>query len=143
MEVISATEKDPDADRDLAVACALLHDTVEDALPQARPDVVERIHDGFGKAVADGVVALSKDDSVKDKAARMADSIRRIRMQPREVWLVKLGDRITNLEPPPSHWDVERRRQRYLQEAKEILAALGEASPVMRERFERKLAGDT
>ena len=137
MEVLSATESDPHFDRDLAVACALLHDTVEDAESGDRPDLVERIHQDFGKAVADGVLALTKNDEIP-KPERMPDSLRRIREQPREVWLVKLADRITNLEPPPDHWSVEK-RLRYLAEAREILALLGDASEVMRRRFERKL----
>jgi hypothetical protein len=51
---------------------------------------------------------------------------------------VKLADRITNLEPPPPHWTLEKRRG-YLQEAKVILEALGDASPSLRRRFEQKV----
>lgn len=116
-------------DGDLAVQCALLHDTLEDT-PVERATLVER----FGEAVAAGVAALTKDETVgadapaeQRKALQMADSLTRIRAQPREVWLVKLADRISNLHAPPSYWSDDKRR-RYRAEGEQILAALGEAS---------------
>lgn len=118
------------ADADLALACALLHDTLEDA-GVSHP----RLAQEFGAAVADGVRALTKDEGLP-KADRMADSLRRIREQPREVWMVKLGDRITNLEPPPPQWTLEKRRA-YRDEARQILEALRGASPWL----EARLAG--
>lgn len=136
-EVIAATEGAKGVDRDLAVACAILHDTIEDGESPNTLEVRAEILEGFGREVLAGVEALTKDEAVP-KADRMADSLRRIREQPREVWMVKLADRITNLEPPPRGWDVDRRRQ-YLSEAKEILDALAEASPALRARFEGKL----
>lgn len=36
---------------------------------------------------------------------QMEDSLRHIRLRPKEIWAIKLADRITNLQPPPSHWD--------------------------------------
>lgn len=136
-EVIAATDGAKGVDRDLAAACAILHDTIEDAEPRDKPKVRAEILEGFGREVLAGIEALTKDEAIH-KAERMADSLRRIRAQPREVWMVKLADRITNLEPPPSGWDVDRKRK-YLSEAEEILAALAEASPALRARFEAKL----
>jgi (p)ppGpp synthase/HD superfamily hydrolase len=100
-EVIAALA--PGLDADLAVLCALLHDTIEDT-QTTRADVAAR----FGERVADGVVALSKDATVP-KPDRMADSLRRIAAQPREIAMVKLADRITNLAPPPAHWPRDKR----------------------------------
>ncbi len=138
MEVLAVTEEEPGFDRDLALTCALLHDTVEDADDAATADATRaEIRRDFGARVADGVEALTKIGS-GSKAEQMRDSLRRIRAQPREVWLVKLADRITNLEPPPADWPLEKRR-RYLEEAKEILAELGSASPALSRRFEQKL----
>lgn len=68
----------------------------------------------------------------------MLDSLRRIREQPREVWLFKLADRITNLEPPPPHWPVEKRRA-YRVEGELILQELGGASRRLRARLEQRL----
>lgn len=120
-EVMGALSVEP-ADRpDLAVACALLHDVVEDTAVTA-----DEVAAAFGPDVAAGVAALSKDATLpKDQA--MADSLRRIRLQPREVWLVKLADRIVNLEPPPHYWKPDKIAA-YRREAGTIADALGDAS---------------
>jgi (p)ppGpp synthase/HD superfamily hydrolase len=131
-EVIGALEAEAHPQPDLAVSCALLHDVAEDTLVG-----IGQIEAEFGTAVAAGVAALTKDDGLP-KDAQMADSLDRIRHQPREIWLVKLADRITNLQPAPQHWTSERRKA-YRIEAEKILAALGEASPYLSRRFERRL----
>jgi (p)ppGpp synthase/HD superfamily hydrolase len=123
----------PGIDATLAVSCALLHDTIEDTAT-TYDEVVTR----FGGAVADGVRALSKDSSLP-KADQMADSLRRIRDQPREVWMVKLADRITNLDTPPRSWTTDKRR-RYRDEAIAIVDALGAASPVLEARLRARIA---
>ena len=40
--------------------------------------------------------------------AQMADSLARIKQQPKEVWLVKLADRSANLGKPPHYWSAEK-----------------------------------
>jgi (p)ppGpp synthase/HD superfamily hydrolase len=137
MEVLAATEEDESAVRNLALACALLHDTVEDSGPAEQPTVRQRIRAEFGPEVADGVDALTKDDRLT-KSERMADSLRRIRQQPRAIWLVKLADRITNLEPPPPSWSIEKCIA-YAAEGRAILETLAEASDRLQRRFEQKL----
>ncbi|MEI7772357.1 MAG: HD domain-containing protein [Chloroflexales bacterium] len=134
MEVIAALRDGPGRDGDLAVQCALLHDVVEDT----RVGYAE-IAAAFGAAVADGVLALTKDAALP-KAAQMADSLRRIRLQPPEVWMVKLADRITNLQPPPAHW-TPAKALRYRDEAEQIYAALADASPALAARLRAKIAG--
>jgi (p)ppGpp synthase/HD superfamily hydrolase len=131
-EVIAALE--PGLDGDLAVQCALLHDTLEDTRTTFDELVAQ-----FGRAVADGVLALSKIDDSIPKDARMADSLRRIRLQPREVWIVKLADRITNLAPPPEKWSSDKRRA-YRAEAVEIVDALGPASAALDARIRARIA---
>jgi (p)ppGpp synthase/HD superfamily hydrolase len=133
MEVTAACVSDPTLDADLAITCALLHDTIEDA-GVARAE----IEAAFGAEVGAGVSALSKDPS-KPKEAQMGDSLERIRAQPREVWVVKLADRITNLEPPPPHWTKDK-RQKYHAEAKLIRERLRGASVLLEERIDRKIA---
>jgi guanosine-3',5'-bis(diphosphate) 3'-pyrophosphohydrolase len=115
-----------------AVPVALLHDTMEDA-GVSHTELVS----AFGAQVADGVRALTKDEQVP-KERRMTDCLARIRQQPKEVWAVKLADRITNLEPPPPQWPQDKRR-RYHAEAKEILATLSGACPALEQRFRVKL----
>ncbi len=132
-EVMAALTREPFAAPDLAVQCALLHDTVEDTATTAA-EVAAR----FGAAVAAGVVALSKDAAVA-KADRLADSLRRIRQQPPEVWIVKLADRVVNLERPPAPWTGDKRRA-YRAEAGEILAALAAASPFLADRLRGRIA---
>jgi (p)ppGpp synthase/HD superfamily hydrolase len=133
MEVSAALRAEPGFDEDLAMQCALLHDTIEDT------DVsYEQVVAAFSQAVADGVLALSKDPALP-KEQQMPDSLRRITAQPREVWLVKLADRIVNLQPPPKYWQPDKIAA-YGQEARSILVALGEASPFLAARLEAKIA---
>jgi len=120
-------------DADLAVSCALLHDTIEDTAT-TYAEVAER----FGAAVADGVQALSKDPALP-KPDRMADSLRRIQHQPHAVWMVKLADRITNLADPPRQWTLDKRRA-YRDEAIQIVDALGAASPALDARIRARIA---
>ncbi len=117
---------------DLAAPCALLHDTIEDAGVTHAQLLAE-----FGAAVADGVLALTKNDQLP-KAERMADSLARILASPREIAIVKLADRITNLEPPPPAWSVEKRLA-YRDEAKAILHALRGRCVGLAARLEQKI----
>jgi (p)ppGpp synthase/HD superfamily hydrolase len=114
---------------DLAIACALLHDVAEDTSVG-----LDEIAAHFGSAVAAGVAALTKDPRVGDKPAQMADSLRRIRECPPEIWMVKLADRIHNLREAPPHWTADKRRA-YREEAKLIHAALSGACPVLAARL--------
>ena len=68
----------------------------------------------------------------------MRDSLERIGKQPKEVWMVKLADRITNLQPPPKHWNKEKIAN-YRHEAQLILEALKEGSAGLALRLERKI----
>ena len=128
-EVIAAGDV---RESELAVVCALLHDTIEDTTT-THAEISER----FGAAVADGVQALSKNATLP-KRERMADSLRRIRLQPPAVWAVKVADRITNLAEPPADWTADKRRE-YVAEAREIADALRGASPALDARIEHRI----
>lgn len=130
-EVLRAWAGSRDFDVELSVTCALLHDSMEDA-GVTRDALVQR----FGVAVADGVQALTKDERL-DKKEQMGDSLRRLQLQPREVQLVKLADRITNLEQPPGHWSPQKRAA-YRDEAKQILDAVGSAQAELAARLEAR-----
>jgi len=132
MEVMAALAAEDGLDGNLAIQCALLHDVLEDTVLEC-----ERLKDTFGEAVVGGVQALTKNDSLP-KNDKMADSLARIRQQPREVWMVKLADRITNLQPPPKHWTLEK-MQSYQQEARQIYEALHEGSPTLAARLKQKI----
>lgn len=135
MEVMGAVSSAPDGieNPDLAILCALLHDTIEDT-EASFDELLER----FGQDVADGVQALSKDTALPTKVAQMADSLARIKACPKEVWMVKLADRITNLQPPPAYWTKEKCAA-YRDEAIAILGALGEAHALLAQRLQSKI----
>ena len=138
-EALGAVLNDPRLDADLVMQCALLHDTLEDT-SVTRDEVTH----AFGLAVAQGVDALSKRAHGPagqrwSKAEKMADSLARITEQPHEVWVVKLADRVTNLQTPPGHWPKEKIAA-YHAEAEQILATLGEASAHLSGRLRTKLA---
>jgi (p)ppGpp synthase/HD superfamily hydrolase len=132
MEVIAALQAEDGVDGNLAVQCALLHDTIEDTAV-----TFEIVRQEFGEAVAQGVQALTKNASLP-KPEAMADSLRRIQEQPKAVWMVKLADRITNLLPPPHYWTKEKIAF-YQQEARQIHTALGGASPFLAARLAAKI----
>lgn len=133
MEVIASFTVEPGRDTALAVQCALLHDVIEDTATS-----YEQVLEAFGPSVANGVLALTKVTALPTKQEQMADSLCRIKEQPHEIWLVKLADRITNLQPPPSYWTVEKRKK-YQAEAGMILDALGGASQYLAERLRGKI----
>ena len=128
MEIIAAIGADDRYDADLAIQCAWLHDTIEDT-KTSYDDIVDQ----FGVEVADGVQALTKDKRLP-KSAQMEDSLRCIKNQPKEVWAVKMADRITNLQPPPSHWSQEKIAN-YRNEALLIHDELKEANELLAERL--------
>ncbi len=131
-EVIASLRVEDGHDEKLAVECALLHDVLEDT-----PVTYTAVEAAFGGSVAAGVLALSKDARLP-KAEQMADSLRRVRQQPSEVWMVKLADRICNLREPRPTWTAERISQ-YRAEARDIYEALHMASPALAARLHEKI----
>lgn len=119
-------------DTDFAMQCALLHDTIEDT----HTTFVD-IEKQFGRKVAEGVLALTKNETL-DKAQQMSDSLERIRQQPKEVWAVKLADRITNLQKPPHYWSYQK-CLKYQDEARLILEGLRGGNAFLEKLLERKI----
>jgi (p)ppGpp synthase/HD superfamily hydrolase len=132
MEVIAALEVESGRDGNLVVQCALLHDVIEDTAV-----TYEGLLSTFGEPVARGVLALSKDKTL-DRSLQIRDSLARIQQQPREIWMVKMADRISNLEPPPHYWTKAKIAQ-YRQEAIEIHDALHPASDTLAARLLDKI----
>jgi (p)ppGpp synthase/HD superfamily hydrolase len=133
MEIIAMLSVEGGYDGDLAVQCALLHDTIEDT-----DTTYAQIRSIFGTRVADGVQALSKNPDL-EKSQRLGDSLDRIEQQPKEIWMVKLADRITNLQPPPAHWSLAKIVS-YRDEAIEIHDRLHTASSYLSLRLKEKIA---
>jgi (p)ppGpp synthase/HD superfamily hydrolase len=120
------------ANPDLAVICALLHDTVEDT-----GTTLDEVTERFGADVAAGVAALSKNEALP-KEARMADSLRRILEQAPEIAAVKLADRTINMQEPPHYWPKEKRIA-YRAEARVIADTLGARCPALEARLRGKI----
>lgn len=132
MEIMAALNHEIDMDGDLAVQAAILHDTIEDT-----DTTYNELESEFGQSLADGVPALTKDKTM-EISEQMQDSLRRIKLQPKEFWMVKMADRITNLQPPPSYWNREKKKK-YLEEAQLILDELGAGSAYLSNRLEEKI----
>ncbi len=135
MEIIAALQVTSGYDGELAVKCTLLHDVLEDT-KTTRAQIINI----FGERIANGVSALTKDRSV-EKACQMEDCLNRIKKQPHEVWMVKMADRITNLQPPPSSRSREKIRE-YKQEAILIYDVLRSANHYLASRLNEKIALD-
>lgn len=132
-EIMAALQHDPDADANLALCCAILHDTLEDtALTEGE------VLANFGSEVLAGVRALTKDETLPGKPAQMRHSLDRILRCPREVAMVKLADRIVNLSPPPHYWTPEK-IDAYRLEARSILEALGTANAYLAGRLAERI----
>lgn len=132
MEIMTALTNETDLNADLALQSAILHDVIEDTSVN-----YEQIGTEFGIAVADGVLALSKNMHL-EKEKRMTDCLHRIREQPREIWMVKMADRISNLDTPPHYWSSEKISE-YRKEARQIYDALSPASVFLGKRLKTRI----
>ncbi len=132
MEIMVATAKVNYVDADLAIQCAILHDVLEDT------DVTpEELENEFGLSVCKGVSALTKN-AILEKRNRMPDSIKRILMEPLEIGMVKMADRISNLQEPPDHW-FEDKIAEYHEEAMVIYQALKHLNSQLADRLKMKM----
>jgi len=118
---------------DLAIQCAILHDTIEDTNTS-----YEEVETLFGVDVAKGVLALSKNTQLPTKREQMLDSLERILKQPQEVAMVKLADRVSNLYRPPFYWD-KKKILEYIEEAELIAEKLQQADNLLIERLQTKI----
>jgi len=133
-EILAAVDQEKGMNADLAIKCAVLHDTIEDTNL-----TYDEVRKRFGPAVAEGVQALTKNEEITGKEEKMVDSLQRIRQQPGEVWAVKIADRISNLKAPPYYWSNEKKMS-YLAEAQLIYNELKEGNTYLAERLKSKIA---
>jgi len=119
--------------QDLLIVCSILHDTIEDT--NTTYDDIKVL---FSSDIADGVLALTKNKCLMSKVEKITDSMNRIKDQPGEIWMVKLSDRITNLQPPPKFWSTEKITN-YRDEAILIVGELGESNRYLSDRLKRKI----
>lgn len=119
-------------DLEFAIPVALLHDTIEDT-----STTLEELERQFGKDIATGVMALTKNEKLP-KEQQIIDSLTRVKQLSKEVWAVKLADRITNLQEPPSGWS-SKKRLKYLEDSKLILHALKGGNKYLAARLKEKI----
>ncbi|WP_114792303.1 HD domain-containing protein [Niabella yanshanensis] len=130
MEILIASQHSLDFNVTSAVQVALLHDTIEDTNTS-----YEELSEAFGEDIAAGVLALTKNEELP-KAEQMQDSLKRIKAHPKEVWAVKLADRITNLQKPPELWNASKKSS-YLEEAVSIATYLEGGNPYLENRISK------
>jgi len=133
MEIIMAYNASNDFDVDYAVQMALLHDTLEDTETE-----FSELKEVFGEKVALGVLALTKNDNFSTKNEEMIDSLNRVNALEKEVGMVKLADRITNLQEPPNYWSKDETLN-YLNEAKLIDKMLDNKNVYLNSRLRSKI----
>lgn len=132
-EVMNAFKHERSSNDELGILCAVLHDTIEDT-----EATFESIRNLFGNEVAEGVLALTKNETLETKELQMLDSLERIKKQPKEVWAVKLADRICNLYAPPHYWKNEK-KEKYIEEALLIHSHLKDGNNYLAQRLLEKI----
>jgi guanosine-3',5'-bis(diphosphate) 3'-pyrophosphohydrolase len=132
MEIIIASSNSDNFNLDFAAQVALLHDTIEDTSTS-----IGELENKFGVEIARAVSALTKNTEVP-KAEQMQDCLMRIKKLQKEVWAVKLADRITNLQPPPLDWTNEK-KTKYQNEARLIFIELKGGNEYLARRLEVKI----
>jgi len=133
MEILLAYKEDDSFDINFAIQLALLHDTLEDTETE-----FYELEREFGIQVALGVQALTKDENLASKKDRMIDSLNRINEMKKEVGMVKLADRITNLQEPPKNWEKDK-IQNYIIEAQIIDEVLKDKNDYLNQRLKTKI----
>jgi (p)ppGpp synthase/HD superfamily hydrolase len=127
MEIMATLQVESGLDGDLALQCALLHDVI-DYSSKTYEDVREK----FGDNVAVGVQALSKLH--EPEFQNLTNYLTRIRQQPREIWIVKMADKITNIASPPEEWTPQI-LESYKKDAKQTNDTLKAASAFLSDRL--------
>lgn len=117
----------------ISLSAALLHDVIEDTAL-----TYDDIYNEFGLEIAEAVEALTKDTSLGSKKEQMSDSINKLLAQPYEIQMIKLADRITNMQKPPEDWENDK-IYAYFQEAKFILSCLKNSNIELSKRLEEKI----
>lgn len=132
MEILIASQKTETFNTEFAIQVALLHDILEDT-----ETTFDELVDEFGKEIAQAVLSLTKNSNIP-KEQRMDDSLSRITKLEKEVWAVKLADRITNLQVPPKHWSLEKITE-YQKQAIQIHNSLKGGNEYLENRLLKKI----
>jgi guanosine-3',5'-bis(diphosphate) 3'-pyrophosphohydrolase len=123
---------------DVDTVCgAILHDTIEDT-----DTTREELCVAFGESVASVVVEVT-DDKALPKGARKAAQVQHAPSLSRAAKLVKLADKIANLQDilqrPPAEWSRER-KSAYFNWAASVVDGLRGVHPGLEAKFDELLA---
>lgn len=130
-EVMAADREAPIERLAETLQIALLHDVLEDtSVP------FEELQTRFGEFVAEGAQYLSK--VVAGGKLPLETYLERLATGAPQYAIVKLCDRITNLQPPPSSW-ARSKIAEYHGESQRILASLGHVHGPGAERLRTKI----
>ena len=132
MEVLVAGAHTMHFNLPFAASVALLHDTLEDTQTSFK-----ELAENFNESIAQAVLSLTKFSNLP-REEQIPDSLKRIKLQPKEVWAVKLADRITNLQAPPLDWDYKKRRK-YCGDAQMIWDELHGGNIYLSDRLKSKI----
>ncbi|TDC83682.1 bifunctional (p)ppGpp synthetase/guanosine-3',5'-bis(diphosphate) 3'-pyrophosphohydrolase [Actinomadura sp. 7K507] len=129
LEALEVLTRGPGVTDQAVLSAALLHDVVEDT-----PATVAEVEDMFGPEVAELVDWVTKPPAPgggrQAKRAAKAAYLRRLRDAPREAMLVKLADRVSNVQTldrmPPDF------QRRYYAETLTYIVPLAEPEPWFR-----------
>ena len=130
-EVMAADREAPIERLAETLQIALLHDVLEDTSVS-----FEELQTRFGEFVADGARCLSK--VVEGGKLPFDTYLERLATGAQQYAIVKLCDRITNLQPPPSTW-ARSKIAEYHGESQRILAVLGHVHEPSAERLRTKI----
>ncbi|MBZ3936103.1 bifunctional (p)ppGpp synthetase/guanosine-3',5'-bis(diphosphate) 3'-pyrophosphohydrolase [Methanimicrococcus blatticola] len=127
-EVMEADKNEPLSNIKDAVQIALLHDVLEDT-----PITEDEMLQNFEPAVVNGVNLLTKR-----KGQPLEDYLLGIKNGGSDVSVIKMCDRIVNLQKPPAHWGSEKILE-YYEESILILEILGWSSEYVSKRLKGKI----
>lgn len=127
-EVLMADRIEPLSNLKDAVQIALLHDVLEDT-----PITKEEMLASFEPSVVHGVDLLTKKEGVP-----FSDYFPGIKDGGADVSIIKMCDRIVNLQEPAAHWTAEK-IAKYHEESLVILEMFGWSSRYVSERLRMKI----
>ena len=90
-DIVTTMTRDPEV-----ICAAVLHDTIEDCAGVTK----ETLEDRFGERVA-MLVDCESEDKSKSWEERKSTTIRRLRTAPREVQMIGLADKLSNMRDYP------------------------------------------
>ena len=134
MEVIHACIQSEIEDKkvDIAISVALLQDIMETTNIS-----YDELYNTFGAEVAEGVDALTKDNTLSEKE-QMTNSINKVLTQNYEIQMIILASRLVNMQEPPKTWDSQKIFNHH-KEAKFIHSCLKNSNVYLSKRLEEKI----